>query len=525
MTSKSPGANASPPPGAPVPVPFTFRLLIGFVGIVISAMMAGLADRVGGLALTDIRGVLGLGHDEGSWLNTVYVTGELIAMPFSIWLSTVLSLRRFHMLMTGLFILISLVIPWITNFPALLVLRSLQGVSGGMLIPILMLSALRYFPLPIRLYGMSLYALTATFSPNLGFWMAGKWLDIICDWRLVYWQNLPMGLLSMALVFWGIPKTQPQPGRLRQTDWAGMVFGAIGLAMIAVGLEQGERLDWWHSDLICWLMGGGISMTLAFLICQWYHPLPFIRPQLLLEKRNLGVGFSVFVFLLMVMSSGSMLPAMHLTGIWGFRSLQNAPIGLLVGLPQPVLSLAVALLLYQKWADARIVMAAGIGLIAVACLLCTRITFSWIVDQLMLPQLLQSVGQAMAVVSLLFLTTSVVKPLEGPFVSGTINTLRAFGVIFGSTVVERAFVLREHFHSEMLVDRVGQMAGSIPLPVDKLAALTASTRYQAFVLANADTYLMLAVLALLLIPFVLYLDYIPAPDRNLPAPINTSNKG
>lgn len=521
--SANQAASTTAPPGSAPATPFTGRLFTGFLGILISAMVAGLSNRIGSLALADIRGVLGLGADEGSWLNTVYVAAELIAMPFSIWLATIISLRRFHMLMTGLFVLLSFVIPLVHDWSALLVLRTLQGLAGGMLIPILMLSALRFFPLPIRLYGMSLYALTATFSPNLGFWMASNWTDVLFDWRLLYWQNLPLGLLAMGMGYWGIPQDPTRPERLGQTDWFGMVCGVIGLGMIAVGLDQGERMDWWRSDVISWLIGGGVSMTVVFLIRQWYYPVPFIKPQLLIQKRNLGVGFSVFVFLLMVMMSSSKLPGMHLEALWGYRSLQSAPIGLLIALPQPILSLAVASLFYRKWIDARMVMASGIALIAVACLLCTHITSSWIVDQFVLAQMLQAVGQAMAVVGLLFLTTSVVQPMEGPFVAGTINTLRAFGVIFGGAVIGHFFHLRQHFHSEMLVDRIGRMSASIALSQDNLAALTDSTRQQAFVLANADSYLMLAALAVLLIPFVLRMDYIAAPARQSSAPI--TNKG
>jgi len=444
-------------------------------------------------------------------------------MPFSIWLAAIISLRRFHMLMTGIFVLLSYLIPLVHDWSTLLVLRSLQGLAGGMLIPILMLSALRFFPLPIRLYGMSLYALTATFSPNLGFWLAGNWLDVVHDWRLVFWQNLPIGLLSIAMVYWGVPQDPTRPERLRQTDWVGMACGVAGLGMIAVGLDQGERLDWWNSYLICWLIGGGLSMTLVFLVSQWFYPVPFIRPQLLLQKRNLGVGFSVFVLLLMVMMSSSKLPAMHLEALWGYRSLQSGPVGLLIALPQPVLSLAVAWLFYRKWVDARLVMASGIALIAVACLLCTQITSSWIVEQLVMTQLLQATGQAMAVVGLLFLTTSVVQPMEGPFVAGTINTLRAFGVIFGGAVIGHFFRLRQHFHSEAIVDHMGRRFASMQLFPGNLAALNDSSRQQAFVLANADSYLMLAALALVLIPFVLRMDYIPAPAR--PVASSTNNKG
>ncbi len=513
------------PTGSSLVSPFNLRLFTGFLGILISAMMAGLGNRIGTLALGDMRGVLGLGADKGSWLNTVYLTAELIAMPLSIWLSTIISLRRFHLLMTGLFATLSIIIPFVNDWSILLVLQGLQGLAGGMLIPILMLTAMRIFPVPIRLYGLALYALKVTFSPNLGFWLVGQWIDVLFDWRLFYWQSLPLALLSMVMVYWGIPQGPFKFEHLRQTDWFGLVCGVLGLGMIAIGLDQGGRMDWWRSDLICWMIGGGIAMTGVFLLSQWFHPVPFIKLQLLLQKRNLGMGFLLLVALSIVMMSGSKLPAMHLMSIWGYRNLQIAPLGLIIALPQPVLGLAVAALLYRQWVDARIVMALGIALIATACLLCAQITSDWIVEQFVLALVLQAVGQAMAIIALLFLATGVVLPVEGPFVAATVNTMRALGALLGNALIDQFFHLRQHFHSEMLVDRIGQISGSISLNSVDLTALANSTAQQAFVLANADSYLMLAAFALLLIPFVLRMDYVAAPVRRGVAPKNSRCKG
>ena len=517
--------NQNAPSHAPAratPVtPFNLRLFIGFMGILISAMMAGLGNRIGGLALGDVRGVLGLGSDEGSWLNTVYLAAELIAMPFSIWLSTIISLRRFHLVMTGLYALFAIVFPLVHNWPTLLALRGLQGLVGGMLIPILMIAAMRLFPVSIRLYGLSLYALTVTFSPNLGFWLAGQSIDVLSDWRLFFWQSLPLALLAMAMVYWGIPQDPARPERLKQTDWFGMVCGVFGLGMIAVGLDQGVRLDWWHSALICWTIGGGVIMAGIFLLSQWYFPVPFVKPQLLLQKRNLGVGFTVLALLIIVMMSGSKLPAMHLQSVWGYRNLQSAPLGLMVGLPQPILGLAVAVLLYRKWVDARIVMATGIAFIALACLLCAQLTSGWVVEQFVLALVLEAFGQAMAIVAVLFLATSVVQPIEGPFVAGTINMMRALGSLAGNALIDQFFHLRQNFHSGMLVDRIGRFSGTITLYPGDLTDLTDSVRQQAFVLANADSYLMLGALAVLLIPFVLRMDHVAAPARRSAAPNNS----
>lgn len=126
-------------------------------------------------------------------------------------------------------------------------------------------------------------------------------------------------------------------------------------------------------------------------------------------------------------------------------------------------------------------------------------------------------GQPLAVVSLLFLGTSVVAPMEGAYVSGIINTLRALGTVFGGAVIGQLMAVRGRFHSEMLLDQAALQLGrpdTSGIPLDGLARIVAE---QSSVLAAADIYRIFAVLALLLIPFVLGLQYIPAPTTP-PAP-------
>ena len=78
-------------------------------------------------------------------------------------------------------------------------------------------------------------------------------------------------------------------------------------------------------------------------------------------------------------------------------------------------------------------------------------------------------------------------------------------------------VLRGDFHKEMLLDHAALTSDMLPEPSEPLQ-LMAVIAQQSLVLSVADTYLVLGILALLLIPFVLRLTYIPAPDLHQTAP-------
>ena len=482
------------------------RLAAGLTGIFLAAMLAGINNRVGSLALADLRGASGFGLDDGSWITTVYTAGELLAMPIAGWFAITLSLRRFHLMMLGCCSAIACVLPFVHDMNLLLILRGLQGLTGGALIPLLMMAALRFLPPSIRLYALALYSMTATFAPNVSTWLAGLWTDQWLDLRMVYWQVIPAGAIAGLLVAWGIPQDMPKPERFGQANWYGLIFGCIGLALIAVGLDQANRLEWFASPFICTCLLTGALMTGYYLFTEWHHPAPFIKLQLL-GRRNLGLGFTIFFCLLVVFLSGSLLPATHLGHAWNYRAQQSAPIGLMIGLPQLIIAPAVSFLLYRKWVDARAVMALGLACIALSCLLGAQLTSEWMWMEFTWAQSLQAVGQPMAVVPLLFLSTSVVQPMEGPYVSGTVNLLRALGTLAGSAIIGRLLELRTRFHSDMLLDHAARSQIS---PPPGLASTIAS---QSAVLSVADAYLVLATLSAALIPLVFALQYIPSPTQ------------
>lgn len=520
MNASVVGAHASPAPSLPIHLPgtahlaaaaahpFGFRLMVGITGILVAAIMSGLNNRVGALSLPDIRGGLGLGMDEARWIGTVYSAAELIAMPFAAWFSVTFSLRRFHMAITLSFALLAFLMPFASDYGMLLAMRAMQGLLGGAMIPVLMSAALRFFPLTLRLYGLSLYSLTSVFAPNLAVWLAAVWTDELLDWRFAYWQVLPLSAFAFWAVSWGIPQDPVRLERLRSADWMGLATGAAALGMIAVGLDQGERLDWFASDLILWLFGVGGLLFCVFLITEFYHHAPFVKLQLL-GRRNLWLSFLIFVGLLITLLSGSLLPSEQLTHIHGFRPLQNMGIGLIISIPQLVVAPATAFLLYRKWVDARIVMALGLLLVAIACWNASLVTSEWMVNQFVLSQMLQMIGQPMAVVSMLFLATSVVAPMEGPFVSGLVNTLRAFGTLLGSTIIGSTLISRGHAHGQALLDHVGR--SGMVLPAGEISTLAGRIGHEAFTLSIADCYRYLGLFALLLAPLTLLLEYIAPP--------------
>src|SRR5690606_869321 len=283
------------------------RPVCGLLGIFVAATTASLAGRMGALALAALRGALGFGFDAASWLGTAHAAAELIAMPFAAWFAITVSVRRFVLWAIGLSGLAALALPLARSLELMLALRALQGLAGGALIPLLMMAALKFLPPRVKLYGLALYSLTATFASTIAVWLVGVWTDGFADWRLVYWQCVPLLALAAALAGWGLPREPARAARWRQCNWPGLACGAAALGLLAVALDQAVRLDTIHSRLVVFCAYAGLVLLAAYLVTEWRHPDPFLRLRML-SRRNLGLGFTIFFCMLTLVLCASLLP-------------------------------------------------------------------------------------------------------------------------------------------------------------------------------------------------------------------------
>ena len=295
--------------------------LFGLGGVLIAAMTSEFNDQVTSIALVDIRGALGISHDPGTWIESLYVSAEIIGMAISPWLLVTFTLRRWTLFAITLCGASSVPIPFSPNIETFYALRVIQGLAGGLIIPLLMATALRVLTPNIRLYGLAVYALTATFTPALAATVAAFWTDIV-DWRFVFFQAIPLCSLAGVLVWYCLPQDQPKYERFRILDWRGALLLAIGTGAMSTMMYQGDRLDWFNSKLICVLALVSTIAIPLLLVNEWFHPLPLLKLQML-ARRNFAYGAIALFTLLVIGQSGSTVPLRYLQEVQGYRPLQS----------------------------------------------------------------------------------------------------------------------------------------------------------------------------------------------------------
>ncbi|WP_342629555.1 MFS transporter [Nguyenibacter vanlangensis] len=444
-----------PPPPAPPKAPvFGPRLATGLIGVLLAVLLAGFNEHTTEAGLADIRGVFHLGHDEGTWITALFEAFNIAAMAFAPWCSVTFSIRRLTVVMTGLVGVLGMVAPFMPNLASLLVLRCLQGLACGSLPPMLMTVALRFLPPNIKIYGLGAYALTATFGPNLGGSpLAGFWFEYV-GWPFLFWQIVPLCLISMICVAWGLPQDPIRLERFRQFDWRGLLTGLPAICMLVIGLEQGDRLDWFRSPLITHLFFGGGFLFALFIINEWFHPVPFFRIQLL-KQRNVTDALLTLAAVLILGAVTMEIPTVYLEEIRGYRPIQIAPVALILAIPQLLALPLVSALCNIRRVDCRHVLMAGLAIQGLSYWLGTWVDSDWVRENFYIVQLLQVASEPMMVIAILMLATMGLGPADGPFISGMFNMTKGLANAIAAGVISALLRRREQYHSTMLLDTYG----------------------------------------------------------------------
>lgn len=477
---------------------FGIQIATGLIGILLAVLIAGFNESVTKIAMPDIRGAMGYSYDQSTWLIAVYAATSVTAMAFAPWCAVTFTFRKFVIVAMGGFALIAFLCPFAPNYNVLLALRALQGLLGGAMPPMLMSVALRYLPPKVKLYGLGTYALTATFGPSFGIPLAAWSVDKL-GWQFAFWQVIPMCLLSMALVSWGMPKDPLRLERFKGFNIQGFFLGAPAIILIVLGLEQGQRLDWFNSALVELLIGGGLILLLLFLRNEWNHALPFFKVQIL-KKRNLAFSLITLGGILFIMGATINIPYNYLASVHGYRPLDVTPALLLVAVPQFLFIPIVVAVLNNKIVDCRYMLAAGLALLGCACYLGTQVTSEWHRDNFSAIQIIQAIAQPMVVIPVIMLSVTGLDAKDGPFASAWFNTLKGFASVAAACVIEVISLKREHFHSTVLVDQLGNRA--FYSHTQKIAEVANRIEDQVMVLTSADLYLYVAIACAALLPLV-----------------------
>ncbi len=229
--------------------------------------------------------------DETRWLTAGYSLFVAIGIPLSHRLRGFLSERALYSWATIVFMAGSVVSMLAHFMPMMMVGRALQGLSGGVLLPLSVMLVAESFPESLRNRGIGLFSVGNALAVSLGPTIGGYLVDNP-GWRWTMGIHLPIGFLTLFLTHFTLENHPPQePKRFDLVGW--LLYGSSAFFFMYVTME-GERFGW-HSNT---LFGFAIAVLLLFfLYLSWAHFFPDPIFPLSLFRHPLFVLLTVANFL------------------------------------------------------------------------------------------------------------------------------------------------------------------------------------------------------------------------------------
>jgi EmrB/QacA subfamily drug resistance transporter len=321
------------------PAPASLRIASSSRPWILAAVMAtlfitALEGSIVATAMPPIVGELG-GFDLFSWVFTSYMLAQAITVPTYGRLADLYGRKRMLFIGISLFLIGSVLCGLAWNMVSLIVFRTVQGIGAGGLLPIaITIVGDIYTPTErarVQGYISSVWSVAAIIGPAIGAFLVSH-----ASWPLVFWINVPIGLVAAGLLAFALHENIQV--RVHRIDYVGSLLMTLGTFLVLFAFVQATALSW---STIALLVGSGIAVLIAMVAYERRTPEPMIPLALWRQRIIAGggvacaaigaivIGASVFlsIYVQMVMGQSPLAAGWVLTAVscsWVFGSISGS---------------------------------------------------------------------------------------------------------------------------------------------------------------------------------------------------------
>jgi DHA2 family multidrug resistance protein len=495
----------------------TWRVWAGFILMCLGMFMAILDIQIVATALPTIEEALDIGPERMSWVQTAYLTAEIVAIPLTGYLTRLLGMRRLFVLAVGLFTLASAGCAASSGFAGLIGWRVVQGFAGGTLIPTVFAAVFLMFPPSRQGLATTIAGVVAVFAPTIGP-IVGGWLTATYSWHWLFLVNIAPGIIAALGGAWLLARSPFVAQVARQLDALALLAMAAALVALELALKDAPTLGWLSLRVGGLLAFSAIS-AVVFAAKTWRATRPLVNLQNFAD-RNFAIGCALSFALGIGLFGSTYLMPFFLGLVREMDALAIGKIMLATGIAQ-LLSAPVAVALEQR-VDARWLSLFGFALFATGLGLsaCQTSATGW--DDMLLPQILRGAGVMFCLLPPTRLALGRLAEAQVADASGLFNLMRNLGGAIGLALIDTVIFARSATHADQIVAQLkaGNIATAVSIGIPREAfianigqpldgftqrVIEAMVRKAALVPAINEAWGLIALLTLaplLLLPFV-----------------------
>lgn len=417
--------------------------------VLLGAIMSALDTSIINVALPYMRGNLGASVEEITWVASGYILSSVIVMPVIAFLSARFGRRPFYLFSVFLFTASSMLCGMAWDLPSLITFRVIQGIGGGVLLPISQAILRETFSEKEQGLAMGIYGMAVVIGPAIGPALGG-WLTDNFSWPWIFYINVPIGIIN----FWMATKYIQEPSYLvrekGKVDWQGLVLMTMSFVAMQIVFEKGQDKGWFDSNLIVWCTVIAVGSMILFIWRELSVDKPVVDLSLFTD-RNFICGTLVGAVFGLCLYSTLFLQPLFLQQS-GYSANQTGmilmPRSLIMAIAMPL-----AGRLYNSW-GARNIILVGLGITVCSYWQFSRLSLDVSGNDLIVPQLFQGMGFGMMFVALSTVVLSTVSKTKMTSAVGLFNVTRqifgSIGIAIGATLLSNGDTL----YRSVLIERV-----------------------------------------------------------------------
>jgi DHA2 family multidrug resistance protein len=438
------------------------------IAVMSATFLEVLDTTVVNVSLPHIAGTLSASNEEATWVLTSYLVANAIVLPMTGWLAGMFGRKRLLLGSVIGFTLSSLCCGLAPSLPFLIVFRLIQGVTGGGLQPLSQAIMLEAFPPKKRGMAMAFWALGIVVAPMLGP-VLGGWLTDNYSWRWVFYINLPIGLLAVAMTqFFVFDPAYIRRKAGSKIDYWGLGLLVVGIGALQIMLDKGQQEDWFESRLIITLavLAGAGLVALVWRELKTQSPIMDLR---LFKDRTFATGIGLITVLGFVLYGSTVLLPLLMQTLLGYSSfdagLANLPRGLASFLTMPLVGLLMSRI------EARKLLVAGLCVVTTSLLILSRLSLDAGYWNFFLPLIVQGASLGLLFVPLTTITNGGVSKERMGQATSIFNLMRNIGASIGIATVTTLLARRSQLHTSELTAHVTAFS---PQALSQLEGIKAS---------------------------------------------------
>ena len=288
--------------------PTGFARAIIVITTVTAAVMELIDTSIVNVALNDMSGSLGVSIEDISWVITAYAIANVIIIPLTGFLAEYFGRKNYYIASMIIFTIASYMCGQSTSLIEIIGWRFMQGIGGGALLSTSQAILFDAFEPQDRPIASGLFGMGLVLGPTLGPTLGGYIMEHF-SWPLIFMINIPIGIVATFLSYTFIAKKDGEGSKKKEIkiDYSGILLLMVGIGCLQYVLERGDSEDWFSSQSIrvC-----AVLAAIGLVSFIWYE-LSIEKPAVnlrVLNNRNmafttiftfvvgLGLYTSVFVF-------------------------------------------------------------------------------------------------------------------------------------------------------------------------------------------------------------------------------------